>query len=427
MTITQRDPNRPTAGVVRSRSAIMCLALSIAAMALGLVSCGKADSAQEGAKPENNLPSVAVAKASRMPMARYLTLSSELVPFQEIDVFAKESGFVSKLYVDYGTHVKAGQVMAVLEIPELQAQLDEDRASIKSYTDQVTSAEHELGRIEAQHNVLHLEYTRLSNVAAAKPGLVAQQEVDDAQGKDLASEAQVEAAKSRLQVAGSQLSVAQSKLAHDQALYDYAKITAPFTGVVTQRYANYGTLMQAGTSSSTQVLPLVKLSREDLFRLTIPVPESYVRYIKVGDPVDVRVPSLDRHFPGTVARFSVDVSSTTRTMHTEVDVPNPKGILIAGVYAEATLTLDRKGDALAVPLQAVSQQGDKASVLVVDSSNKIQEREISIGIQTASYAEVLSGLSDGEQIVMSDRSGLKPGEDVRPQVVQVAEYNDKST
>lgn len=399
------------------------------AIGITLVSCGGNDTAQAGpgGAARNGLPSVGVAKVGRKTMARYLTVSSELVPFQEIDVFAKESGFVSKLYVDYGSHVKAGQVMAILEIPELQAQLDEDQASIKSYTDQVTSAEHELSRIEAQHTVLHLEYTRLSGVAATKPGLVAQQEVDDAQGRDLAAEAQVEAAKSRLQVAQSQLSVAQSKLAHDQALYDYAKITAPFSGVVTQRYANYGTLMQAGTSSSTQVLPLVKLSQEDLYRLTIPVPESYVRYIKIGDSVDVSVPSLNRTFPGTVVRFSSDVSSATRTMHTEVDVPNPKGILIPGMYAEATLALDRKGDALVVPLQAVSQEGDHATVLVVDESNKIQARAIDLGIQTDSYAEVLSGLHEGDQIVLSDRSGLKPGEEVRPQLIQAAEYNSKSS
>ncbi len=129
-------------------------------------------------------------------MARYLTISSELVPFQEIDVYAKESGFVSKLYVDYGTHVKKGQLMAVLEIPELQAQLQGDQATIKNAADQVTDAEHQLGRVEAQHKVLHLQYDRLDEVAKTKPGLVAQQEVDDAQGKDLAAEAQVEGAKS---------------------------------------------------------------------------------------------------------------------------------------------------------------------------------------------------------------------------------------
>ena len=106
-------------------------------------------------------------------------------------------------------------------------------------------------------------------------------------------------------------------------LFDYARITAPFAGVVTQRYANLGTLMQAGTSSSTQAMPLVRLSQDDLFRLVIPVPESYVRYIHIGDPVDVRIPALNKTFPGKVARFSVDVKADTRTMHTEVDVPNP--------------------------------------------------------------------------------------------------------
>src|SRR6185437_15727760 len=311
-----------------------CVALIV------LVSCAKSGVAHGGGVAESALPTVAVTTVTHRPMARYLTTSSELVPFQEIDVFAKEAGFVSKLYVDYGSHVKQGQLIATLEIPELQALLEEDRASIASMADQVTDAGHELNRIEAQHNVLHLQFERLNNVATSKPGLVAQQEVDDAQGKDLAAEAQIEAAKSRLQVAKSQLSLSKSKLAHDQALYDYSRITAPFSGVVTQRYANLGTLVQAGTSSSTQATPLVKLSEEDLFRLVIPVPESYVRYVKIGDPVNVRVPSLNRDFPGKIARFSVDVGDATRTMHTEVDVPNPKGELIPGVYAEATLALD---------------------------------------------------------------------------------------
>src|SRR5581483_10127186 len=111
----------------------------------------------------------------------------------------------------------------------------------------------------------------------------------------------------------------KAKLVHDQALYDYSKITAPFDGVVTQRYANLGALMQAGTSS-TQATPLVRLSQENLYRLVIPVPESYVRYIRVGDPVEVHVPSLNRSFQGKVARSSVDVNGSTRTMRTEVDV-----------------------------------------------------------------------------------------------------------
>jgi RND family efflux transporter MFP subunit len=359
-------------------------------------------------------------------MARYLNVSSELVPFQEIDVFAKESGFVSKLYVDYGSHVKAGQLLAVLEIPELEAQLREDQAAIKSMSDQVTNAEHELSRIQAQHKVLHLQYDRLNGVAKGRPGLVAQQEVDEAQGKDLAAEAQVEAAKSRLEVAQSEWTVAQSKMGHDQALYDYSKIKAPFAGVVTQRYANLGTLLQAGTSSSTQAMPLVKLSQQDKFRLVIPVPESYVRYIKAGDPVDVQVPSLDRHFPGTVTRFSADVGAATRTMHTEVDVPNREGALIPGMYAEAMLMLDRKGNALVIPLQAVTQGGDHARVLIVNEANKIQDRSITLGIQTEDDVEVMSGLKDGDRVVISDKSGLRPGEAVSPKLTEANAFKSES-
>lgn len=390
-----------------------------------LCSCSKNDVAQAREAGDSAPPAVAVTKVTRKPMARYLTMSSELVPFQEIDVFAKEAGFVSKLYVDYGSHVKQGQLIALLEIPELQALLQEDHASITSMEDQVTDAQHELGRIEAQHKVLHLQFERLNSVANSKPGLVAQQEVDEAQGKDLAAESQVEAGKSRLQLANSQLAVAKSKLAHDQALYDYSKITAPFSGVVTQRYANLGALVQAGTNSNTQATPLVKLSEEDLFRLVIPVPESYVRYVKVGDPVNVRVPSLNRNFPGKIARFSIDVGDATRTMHTEVDVPNPQGLLIPGVYAEATLALDRRGDALVIPLQAINQEGEHASVLLVDQANKIENRNISLGIQNVNYAEVVSGLAEGDHVVISDRSGLRPGEAVSSKVAQPITYQDQ--
>lgn len=410
-----------------SKTAIGTAAAVVVVTAAMFSSCGNNDIAKAGTATSSttSVPLVAVAKIARQPMARYLNISSELVPFQEIDVYAKESGYVSKLYVDYGTHVQKGQLMAVLEIPELQAQLQEDQAAIKSAADQVTDAGQQLTRVQAQHNVLHLQFQRLDNVSKSRPGLVAQQEVDDAQGRDLAAEAQVEGSKATLQSAQSQMAIAQSKLVHDQALFDYSKITAPFAGVVTQRYANLGTLMQAGTSS-TQALPLVKLSQEDLFRLVIPVPETYVRYIKVGDPVNVRVPSLDRTFPGKVTRFSVDVTDATRTMHTEVDVPNPGGVLIPGVYAEATLTLDRRGDALAVPLQAVNQEGNAASVLIVDASNTVRHRDISLGIQTENYAEVLSGLSDGDEVVIGDRSGLRPGEMVKPKVTQAATYQNQS-
>ena len=388
---------------------------------LGACSKSEAVGASVGDEPES-ATTVGVTPVTRKPMMRQLTVSSELVPFQEIDVYAKESGYVKELLVDYGSRVQKGQLMAVLEIPELEMQIQQDAAAIASAAERVTHAQHELDRTEAQHQVVHLQAARLSGVAETRPGLVAQQEIDDAKGKDLALEAQVEGGKSAYETAKSQLDEAKAKQQRDKVIFDYARITAPFAGVVTQRYANLGTLMQAGTSSSTQVLPLVRLSQDDLFRLVIPVPESYVKYIRIGDPVKVHVPSLDKVVPGKVARFSVDVTADTRTMHTEVDVLNPSHSLMPGLYAEATLTLEHRNSALVVPLQAVSQGNDQATIFLVDPNDTLQERKIVLGLQTATDAEVLSGLNEGDRVVVSDRSALKAGMHVKPQEVEVLQY-----
>lgn len=413
-----------TLGGKRTREwVVWATGLAGVALAAGILAgCGNAQNAQAGTAQPDAQTTVGVTPVTRKPIMRQLTLSSELVPFQEIDVYAKESGYVHDIKVDYGSRVQKGDLMATLEIPELAALLQQDAAAIRSATDQVAHANNEVDRLERQHDVYHKQAERMKGVVEKQPGLLAQQEIDDAVGKDLAAEAQIEAAKSTVQTDQSQLDVAKAKEQHDRVLYEYSKIPAPFSGVVTQRYANEGTLMQAGTSSSTQALPLVRLSEDDKFRLVIPVPESYVKYIRIGDPVQVRVSSLNRVVPGQVTRFSVDVNADTRTMHTEVDVPNPSRVLIPGLYAEATLTLERKNDALVVPLQAVNQNGEQPTILLVDHNNKIQERKVKLGLQTASDAEVVSGLNDGDRVVVSDRSALKPGMEVKPQVVALEQF-----
>jgi RND family efflux transporter MFP subunit len=383
--------------------------------------------ANSGDSKDNSVPTVGVADVTLKPISRQLTVSSELVPFQEIDVYAKQSGYVRALNVDYGSRVKAGDILAVLEIPELEMKLAQDKAAVERAAEQATLAEHQLAQAKAQHTVANLQFKRLKGVAETRPGLVAEQEVDDAQGKDLASEAQVQAAQSAFIAAQSLFDEAKAQQQQDRVLFDYSKIVAPFAGVVTQRYANFGALMQAGTNSSTQAMPLVRLSQDDLFRLVIPVPEAYVKFIKVGDPVQVRVPSLSKTLLGKVTRFSVDVASETRTMHTEVDVQNPSRTLMPGLYAEATLTLDRRENALVVPLQAVNRKGNEASVLLVTANNLLVRRPITLGLETAGDAEVLSGLNQGDRVVVSDRSGLKAGAEVRPQTVDVLQYDGENS
>lgn len=426
--MNEMDLNRYRRTKLFSSSALIRLLRAGALLALALAVTGLSSCSGSGRvhADTQQLVTVGVTKVVKKSLDRQITLSSELVPFQEIDVYAKESGFVRKLYVDYGSRVKQGQVMATLEIPELEAQLDEDRANVKAASNQVIRAQHELARYQAQYKVFHLEYVRLNGVFETQPGIVAQQEVDDAQGKDLASASQVDAGQAALEAAESQLVAVKAKLSHDQTLFDYTRITAPFTGVVTQRYANLGTLVQAGTNSSTQAMPLVKLSEDDLFRLVIPVPEAYVPYIHIGDHVNVRVPALNRTFPGTVARFSVDVTQATRTMHTEVDVPNPDRILIPGLYAEAAVALEQRNNVLSVPLQAINHENEKTTVYVVTADGEVQDRVVQLGLKTANDTEVTSGLRENEQVVVSDRSGLRPGQKVRAQTVEVLQYHDTS-
>ena len=261
-------------------------------------SCHRAAPEAKASSQEESAVTVGFTKVERRPVQRQLTVSSELVPFQEIDVYAKESGYVKRLLVDYGTHVKAGAADRGAGDTRIGSTDRARPGQFKESRGSGAKCGNQLGRIQAQHKVLHLEYERMNKVAESRPGLVAQQEVDDVQGRDLAAEAQVAGAESNLEATKSNVTASQAKLSHDETIFDYARITAPFDGIVTQRYANFGTLVQAGTNSNVNVLPIVKLSQENLYRLVIPVPESYVGYIRMGDPVQVRVPALNKNFPG---------------------------------------------------------------------------------------------------------------------------------
>jgi RND family efflux transporter MFP subunit len=175
-------------------------------------------------------------------------------------------------------------------------------------------------------------------------------------------------------------------------------------------------MIQAGTSSQTQAEPVVRLSQNNLLRLILPVPESVVPTIHLGQSVEVKVPSLHRSFPGKVARFANRVNLDTRTMETEVDVPNPQLVLVPGMYAEVDLTLERHQNALTIPISALA--GSK--VYVVTSDNKIQVRDITVGLETANRAEIRAGLTDGELVVIGNRSQLTPGQQVIPKPTELA-------
>jgi len=371
-----------------------------------------------------DVPAVAVAKVTRGDVSQSLTVAAEFHPFQEIDLHAKVAGYVKSINVDVGDRVQQGQLLAVLEVPELQDDLAENDAAAKRAVEEVKRAQADLERARSMHEISHLAATRLAAVMKAQPRLVAQQDIDDATGRDRAAEAQVSTAEAALAAAREQLDVARANQARTQALVAYSRITAPFAGVVTYRYADTGAMIQAGTSSQTQTMPVVKLSENSLLRLVIPVPESAVPRVHLGQPVDVRVESLKRTFPGKVARFADRLDTATRTMRVEVDVPNPGLALVPGMYADATLVLDQANGVLVAPVQAIDRSGDKASVMVVTADHKVQPRDVVLGLESADRVEITSGLQADDLVVVGNRAQLKAGTVVTTKLAAMAAGTD---
>lgn len=377
---------------------------------LGLASCSKHEEPEQ--KSDHEQPSVAVVRASLADLSRDIVLTGEFKPYQSIDVMAKVAGYVKSIYVDVGSRVQAGQLLATLEIPEMADDLARAKATLERSQSEVARARDELQRAQSVRDIAHLSYTRLANVSKAKPGLVAQQEIDDAQSKDLVAEAQIAAARSALAAAQQQVHVSDAELARVNTMFTYTKVTAPFAGVVTKRFADTGSMIQAGTASNTQAMPVVQLAENTRLRLVLPVPESAVATIHAGQQVEVRVPTLKRTFRGKVSRFADSLALDTRTMHTEVDVPNPDWLLIPGMYAEVNLGLDRREHVLTVPIIAVHE----GNVYVVTPENRVEVRKIETGLETADKAEVRSGLKEGDLVVVGSVSGLQSGATVRPKL-----------
>jgi RND family efflux transporter MFP subunit len=371
--------------------------------------------AKDDDEPAHRLAPVIV--PVRGPIQNVITLSGEFRPFQEVDVHAKVAGYIREIYVDVGDKVGAGQVLAVLEVPELSAQVVGAQADIRRSQDAVQRAQSEIERAQSGHQAYHAAYTRLKQASESRPGLIAEQELDDAMAKDKETDAQINSARAALAESQNQLGMAKATLERLSALKAYSRITAPFAGVVTKRYADTGSLIQAGTASETQSMPVVQLAEWFWLRLVIPVPESAVSQLHLGSTVQVHVSALNQDFQGRVARFADALNDETRTMHTEIDVENRHDILKEGMYAEVKLGLQQNNkDSLVVPVQAVVQAGNEHYVLVVDDQNRVQKRNVELGEQTSTSAEILRGLSEKERVISVGQSDYQVGEVVQPKL-----------
>lgn len=324
-----------------------------------------------------NLQSVAVVKVTRSNLAHVIHLTAELVPYQEIDVYAKVAGYLDSINVEIGDHVKEGEVIAKLDLPEQRA--DYQKAKV-------------------DFEITKLNYDRLDAVAKKKPGLVAQQEIDDTYAA---------------------LNVARARMTHAETILGYAVIRAPFEGVITKRWANTGALIQTGTSSSSAV-PIVKLAQIKKLRLAFPIPESAITQIHSGIPVTITIGATGQTLKGNIARFAHKLDDATRTMNAEVDLDNSNLRLTPGMYASVDLMLESKENALVVPPQAVAGQ-ENPTVLLVNGNNKTEERPVKLGLQTSDKVEIIKGLAEGDLVVFGSRNAVEPGITINPKPAGVGE------
>ncbi len=359
------------------------------------------------------VPRAAVAAVQRQGVSNQLSIAGEFLPYQEVELHAKVAGYVRKINVDIGDHVRAGQVLAVLEVPELNAQVMGAEAGVRHSKEEIARAKNELARTQADHEALHAAAMRLHQASEARPGLIAQQELDNADSKDRASEAQVEAAKAALAATQQQFEVSRATQSQVSAMQDYSRIVAPFDGVVTWRYADTGALIQAGTSNASSA-PLVKLAETRVLRLRVPVPESLAARIRAGMPAQIQVQATGEKLEGKVSRYTDALDRATRTMQVEIDIPNKAGRLAPGMYANVSLQIDTRPDALTVPVQALLQNGDHASVLVINPENRVEIRQVKTGVQDPNRVEVVAGLREGERVVVGNLKAYEAGEVVQP-------------
>ncbi len=403
--------------------------------------------APEGVTPESvRVATVAVTKVVRSDLSRELRFDAEFRPFQDIDLHAHVAGFVQQMNVDVGTKVKAGQIVAVIEIPEFKEELERAQAvrvraagDVNRAEEDARRAELEVGktdagikRAEAAHAEARMTYERMAAVNKTQPGLVAQQELDVAQARERTGAAQVEEARAAQAAARAAVAVAKTGIpaAKDtvavtdadvhrlQAKLAYTKITAPFDGMITRRFADVGDLVRGGLSPSAPAVPIARLVSVDKLRLVFPVSASYVARVKAGQTVEITQGQLNRKFTGTVARVAGEVDLATRSMEVQVDVLNPDGALIPGMFASVAIKFDQRDQVLAVPLAAIAR-GAQAYLYIVKPDKTLEQRPVKLGIETAAKVEILAGLTEGEFVFMGSRSQVKPGQKVERKVVEI--------
>jgi membrane fusion protein (multidrug efflux system) len=345
-------------------------ALAFAFVGIILSGC---DRTEPAAATRQSAPvEVQVVQPRRGPIVRYVTLPAEIRAYQQATLYAKVPGYLKAISVDKGDQAKEGALLAEIEVPELLA----DRA-----------------KYNAEVEIAAIDYQRLSESQKKAPDLVVPQTVDDARGK---------------------LDIAKANLERTETLLNYAKIVAPFSGVITRRMVDPGAFIPAATSgSAAQNAAIVTLTDFNRVRVQVAVPEVEASHVEVGEPIKMMVEGLPgRTFAGTVTRFSYALEEATKTMLAEIELPNPNLELRPGMYATVKIGIERKEDALLVPVDAVFTEKAGASVFIL-VENKAKKNRVQTGFSDGMQVEIASGVQPNQQVILPGKRTLSDGQPVK--------------
>jgi len=364
-------------------------------------------------------PRVEVVRPRRVTVAQRLQTNATLEAFEEADLFAKVSGYLSDVRVDIGDHVKAGQVLAVIDIPEMEQELAEAKAQLESKQSSLESTRRQLDHYKANVMLQNALLKRREELGAAGH-FISDRALDEVRANAEIAKADLSVAEANRTLAANEVDVAAATVEKIKTLLAYTRIVAPFDGVVARRLVNRGDLVQAATATRTtpSAGSLFTVQRIDTIRVFCDVPENDVPHLHVGDPAIVKPAGFDgKPFTGRVTRFSLRLDPETRNMRTEIDLSNPDERLYPGTYAEVSLEMNRRPDALTVPAAAVGSDGDGNFVYTI-TDNRITRLAVKTGLTDNGRIEMTAGLSE-ETPVVAIIKGVPPLRTaVQPQMVR---------
>ena len=385
----QKLPSNDVGAKKRSRKAWLVLALAVIAVAAllvsGIWSRVKAGSALRAETVQAAIPAVSVVSPKRTAAADEIILPGNVQPFITSPIYARTNGYLKKWYFDIGAHVKQGQLLAVIETPEVDQQLQQARSNL----------------LTAQANLELASITKTRYQGLLKSNAVAQQDVDNAVGTYNANAAIVEADKAAVQ--------------QYSALVSFEKIYAPFDGVITARNTDIGDLINSGNSSNVKT-DLFHIAQPGKLRVYVNVPEEYSRGVKVGMTADLGLAEFpDRKFQGKLVRTAEDINLTTRTLLIEIDVDNPTGTLLTGSYAEVHLAVPTQDSTFLIPVNTLLFRTEGLRVGIV-RDGKVVLTTVTPGHDFGNQIEIVSGLKSEDQVIINPPDSIVSGQEV--QIVQ---------